>query len=256
MTPEPVTDPAVGAGDNSERKRKDRAGTARRELMENEIYAQALRLFSERGYEATTLQDIADALDLTRPALYYYVKSKESLLSRLVAETAEEAVHEIRAVRARDDIGPAEKIRSIARFTARIRAQQSDRFLLLDRSEGSLPAPIAEAYLQARRSVLRDVTEVIQEGVRLGDFLPVNERVAALSFIGMCNWVAWWFREDRDGPADRLADDVAELAVRTLLRPTGTAAASGPLGALTALRHNVEVLERMLSDGSSTTSKS
>ena len=55
--------------------------TARRELVENEIYEQAIRLFAERGFAGTSLQDIADALGITRPALYYYVKSKDELLA-------------------------------------------------------------------------------------------------------------------------------------------------------------------------------
>ena len=48
--------------------------------------AAATNLFAERGFAGTNLQDIAEATGLTRPALYHYFKSKESLLSRLVAE--------------------------------------------------------------------------------------------------------------------------------------------------------------------------
>src|SRR5213079_854717 len=59
------------------------ATTARRELVENEIYEIAIRLFAERGFAGTSLQDIADALGITRPALYYYVKSKDELLAKL-----------------------------------------------------------------------------------------------------------------------------------------------------------------------------
>src|SRR5438034_192170 len=64
------------------------ASTARRELVENEIYEHAIRLFAERGFAGTSLQDIADALGVTRPALYYYVKSKDELLAKLAADVA------------------------------------------------------------------------------------------------------------------------------------------------------------------------
>src|SRR5262249_15236281 len=62
--------------------------TAGRELVENEIYEQAFRLFADRGFAGTSLQDIADALGITRPALYYYVKSKDELLAKLAADVA------------------------------------------------------------------------------------------------------------------------------------------------------------------------
>ncbi|MER5436873.1 helix-turn-helix domain-containing protein, partial [Streptomyces sp. NPDC002588] len=55
--------------------------TARRELIENEMFEQASRLFAERGFAGTNLGDIAEAMGITRPALYYYVKSKDDLLA-------------------------------------------------------------------------------------------------------------------------------------------------------------------------------
>src|SRR5206468_2845368 len=73
------------AGDDGEAK-AGRMSTARRELVENELYEHATRLFAERGFAGTSLQDIADALGITRPALYYYVKSKDELLAKLVTE--------------------------------------------------------------------------------------------------------------------------------------------------------------------------
>ena len=61
----------------------------RRELVEAQIYEQATRLFAERGFAGTSLQDIADAMGMTRPSLYYYVKNKDQLLARLVTEITE-----------------------------------------------------------------------------------------------------------------------------------------------------------------------
>ncbi|MER5436948.1 helix-turn-helix domain-containing protein, partial [Streptomyces sp. NPDC002588] len=55
--------------------------TSRRELVENEMFEQASRLFAERGFAGTNLGDIAEAMGITRPALYYYVKSKDDLLA-------------------------------------------------------------------------------------------------------------------------------------------------------------------------------
>jgi AcrR family transcriptional regulator len=68
----------------------DRPRKARRELVENEIYEHATRLFAERGFAGTRLQDIADALGITRLALYYYVKSKDELLAKLVTEVTQD----------------------------------------------------------------------------------------------------------------------------------------------------------------------
>src|SRR6266478_2520132 len=72
-----------------------RSGGPRRDLMESQIMEEATRLFADRGFAGTSLQDIAVATGLTRPALYHYFGSKEDLLSRLVSELTEGPADEL-----------------------------------------------------------------------------------------------------------------------------------------------------------------
>ena len=222
------------------------ATTARRELVENEIYEHAIRLFAERGFAGTSLQDIADALGVTRPALYYYVKSKDELLAKLAADVAGGSAAQITELARRPDLDAAGKLREIVRLTALRQATQSERFRLLIRSEAELPAELSDAYDTSRRAVLRAVTGVIEEGIRAGRFRPIDARIAALGVIGMWNWVAWWFRPDRDSP-HAVADQLADMAIAALQRadhriPDG----EGPAAALKMLRQDIDHLERIL----------
>jgi AcrR family transcriptional regulator len=222
------------------------ATTARRGLVENEIYEHAIRLFAERGFAGTSLQDIADALGITRPALYYYVKSKDELLAKLAADVAGGSAAQITELAARPDLDAAGKLREIVRLTALRQATQPERFRLLIRSEAELPAELSDAYDTSRRAVLRTVTDVIEEGIRAGRFRPVDARIAALGVIGMWNWVAWWFRSDRDN-ADAVAGQLADMAIAALQRadhriPDG----EGPAAALKMLRQDLDHLERII----------
>jgi AcrR family transcriptional regulator len=222
------------------------ATTPRRELVENEIYEHAIRLFAERGFAGTSLQDIADALGVTRPALYYYVKSKDELLAKLAADVAGGSAAQITELAGRPDLDAAGKLREIVRMTALRQATQAERFRLLIRSEAELPAELSDTYNTSRRAVLRAVTGVIEEGIRAGRFRPADARIAALGVIGMWNWVAWWFRPDRDS-ADAVADQLADMAIAALQRadhriPDG----EGPAAALKMLRQDIDHLERIL----------
>ncbi len=220
--------------------------TARRELVENEIYEHAIRLFAERGFAGTSLQDIADALGITRPALYYYVKSKDELLARLAADVAGGSAAQIAELAARPDLDAAGKLREIARLTVGRQATQPERFRLLIRSEAELPAELSDAYDASRRAVLKTVTGVIEEGIRAGRFRPVDARVAALAVMGMCNWVAWWFRPGRDS-ADAVADQLADMAIAAVQRADHrTPGGEGPAAALKLLRQDLDYLERIL----------
>lgn len=224
-----------------------RGAAPRRKLLMSEIVDQAMRLFAERGYDGTTLQDIADAVGLSRPNLYNYVKSKEELLVAMVEATTQSAANSIREVRLRTDLDATEKLRMLVRALVLRRAQQPAQFRTLDRSEQSLPPEIAMKHLQGRRAVLHEITSVVEEGVTAGCFRPVDARITALSIIGMCNWVAWWFHPSPAHPAEPVAEQIAENAVAMVTREAGrTPDAPTPLGAVALLQQDLDYLTRIL----------
>ncbi|MCF7548290.1 TetR/AcrR family transcriptional regulator [Pseudonocardia sp. WMMC193] len=223
-----------------------RRGTARRELVENELYEHATRLFAERGFAGTSLQDIADALGITRPALYYYVKSKDELLAKLVTEVTNGPLDEIVALFELDE-DPVRRLRGIVEVIVGRRVTQPERFRLLIRSEAELPAELTAAYDDSRRAVLKAIAGVIDQGVRAGRFRPVDARVAALGVLGMCNWVAWWFHPGGRDTAEGVTAQLADMAVAALVRPDHqTPEAEGPAAALKLLRQDLDHLERIL----------
>lgn len=177
---------------------KARAGGPRRglgrTLITSELLDKATRLFAEKGYEATTLADIANALNISRPALYNYVNSKDDLLAMLVEQVTDRFAEVLTQLRSRQDMSPGQKVADVVALIVRQRAEHPDQFRILDRSEPVLPAAVAKKHLAAKRSILTQFTELIQAGIDSGEFRRVDPRTSALSVLGMCNWVAWWFR--------------------------------------------------------------
>jgi AcrR family transcriptional regulator len=224
-----------------------RSGAPRRKLLMSEIVEQAMRLFAQRGYDGTTLQDIADAVGLSRPNLYNYVKSKEDLLVAMVEATTQSAADSLRDIRRRTDLDSTAKLRLLVRTLVLRRAEQPAQFRTLDRSDQALPPEIAEKHLRGRRAVLNEITGVIEEGIKAGRFRPVDARITALSIIGMCNWVAWWFHPSPAHPAEPVAEQIAENAVAMVVREVGrTPETPTPLGAVALLQQDLDYLTRLL----------
>ncbi|MDN5913705.1 MAG: TetR/AcrR family transcriptional regulator [Pseudonocardia sp.] len=224
-----------------------RKATARRELVENELYEHATRLFAERGFAGTSLQDIADALGITRPALYYYVKSKDELLAKLVTEVTDGPLDEIDALVGGEGLDAVQKLRGIVQIIVGRRTTQPERFRLLIRSEAELPDELTAAYDKSRRTILRVIAGVIDDGVRSGRFRPVDARVAALGVLGMCNWVAWWFQPGGRDTAEAVTEQLVDMAVGALVRPDDQLPdGEGPAAAVKLLRQNLDHLERVL----------
>ncbi|WP_240812862.1 MULTISPECIES: hypothetical protein [unclassified Streptomyces] len=94
---------------------------------------------------------------------------------------------------------------------------------------------MVKAHADARHAVLDAVVNVLDQGVIAGRFRPVDTRVAALGILGMCNWVAWWYRPDGSVDIDTVSELLAEMAV-----------AGVPVIAM--LREDLDHLERLISD--------
>lgn len=219
----------------------------RGDLVENELYERAAELFAHKGYGGTTLQDIADAMGTSRTALYYYVKNKEDLLAKLVAEVSQELAATLRAIRRQPGLTPEQQLRQMTQAHLTQMVARSVRFRLLILSEQDLPPDLARTHRNAKRTIRDELATVIAEGVRSGVFRPVDEHVAAYAIIGMCNWTAFWFRDSPDHPADPVVEQIAEMALHSVRWPDEHHhAAEGPTGALARLQQELDSLKRML----------
>lgn len=215
--------------------------------MENEVLEHATRLFAERGFAGTSLQDIATSMGLKRPALYYYFKSKDELLERLIVEAVSDPARQLKEIADRADLDAAERLHAMTRWNTAWVLNHTDRFLLLVKSESELSPTTAARFNASRRQATEVVIGVIEEGIATGVFRSVDATTAALSVFGISNWSAWWYNPEGRDSIDHVANQIADMAVAGLRRielpPMGTLS---PLAALAVLRADVDRLERAL----------
>jgi AcrR family transcriptional regulator len=222
---------------------------ARRGLVEAQIMEEATRLFADRGFAGTSLQDIAEATGLTRPALYHYFGSKDDLLFRLVSELAEGPAEQLEQILTKPETPASERLREMAFAVAFQQASHPARFRLMVRSENELPENLSTTYAQARRRVLHAFSSVIDEGVRTGELRPVDPRTSALGIIGLCNWVAWWHHPEGERAETAVAEGLAEMAVASVMaQDNRPAEGDGAARALQLLKQDLAMLERALTE--------
>jgi AcrR family transcriptional regulator len=197
-----------------------RAPTARERSVgarEEEILAAAGSLFREKGYHATSVRDIAESVGLLKGSLYHYIRSKEELLARLFEGALQETVRELEAIAARE-ASATERLRDMVRAYALSVTANLDSVGIYLREWRSLPAPEL-ARVRARRRAMRALFEgVIGEGIRRHDFATTDAKVAALAILGMVNWMYEWYRPRGRLRPEALADELADLAVRSVAR--------------------------------------
>jgi AcrR family transcriptional regulator len=220
----------------------------RRALVEKEILDRAASLFAERGYTGTSLQDVAEALGMSRTALYYYMSSKEAMLGRLVENLSARDAKALAGILERGDGDPAQQLHEMACEIARNAASNPEQTRILTENRHHLPPGQAATDRVAERSILRSIEAVIAAGIQVGEFRPVSPRPAALSIIGMCLWTAWWVSAPDTRNIEAVAQQVADQALLSV-RLGATKLDRADAGALIgAVHEQLDQLERVLGD--------
>jgi AcrR family transcriptional regulator len=173
--------------------------SARRE----ELTRIAARLFAERGYQGTSLADLAEALGVQKPSLYHHIDSKEDLLWE-VAWAGAEAFHA--GLDAVPTGAPAtERIRLALQAHLAVVAGQLDVATVFTREWRYLEGERRERFVAERRRYEERIRDLFREGVEGSELrTDLDIPTAALLFLSAANWAYTWLRPGAE--TDRLAD--------------------------------------------------
>jgi AcrR family transcriptional regulator len=186
----------------------------------------AAEIMCRKGYEATSMNDIADAVGLTKAGMYHYIRGKEHLLFEIMSfamDTVDEFI-----------IGPAqnladaeERLRSmIERHARRIVVEGGEVTILLEEMWALTPAH--RRTIRRRKRVYFDAIRQTLEQLALeGKLRGVDPSVAAFSLFGMVNWISRWYRRDGKLPPEAIVRDFTEIAMSSVLRTDSSARTQG-----------------------------
>ena len=164
----------------------------------------AVAVFNERGYDATSMAELAIRLGVTKSTIYHHVPGKVELL-RLALDRALDALSATTAEPGATT-GPAiDRLEHVVRGSVRVLAADLPFVTLLLRVRGN--SAVEQAALQRRREFDRVVTELVRAAVTDGDVRPdVDPAVTSRLLFGTVNSLAEWYRPGGGLSADDLAD--------------------------------------------------
>jgi AcrR family transcriptional regulator len=181
-----------------------------------EVYAAALRLFTEKGYHATSMQDIAAAVGLYKGSLYHYIGGKEDLLAQVFERAMDGLLADVERIVADSSFQPSAQLRLVIRAHVEAVASNLDALTVYLHEFRALAGETLETVRDQRSRYRALVETVIARGVRCGEFATDDVGIATLGVLGMCNWVAQWYRPGgRLGPR-QIADHFAEMLLAGL----------------------------------------
>lgn len=198
-----------------------RNGTQKSLDRAQEIYLTAAQIFFAKGFDSTSLNDIADALNITKAGLYYYVESKQDLLFQIMNLGLDRVKSEV-LLPARE-IGDAEaRLKFTILSHARLAAGGNHAVVILSDEIGALNFTQREKILKLRRIYFEFVRDTLVELENEGKLHRIDITAATFTLLGMILWLARWFHSSGKLSVENACEDVCRMALRGLLREPQT----------------------------------
>lgn len=180
-------------------------------LKRERIVASAVELFYRQGYGGTTLEQVADTMNVTKPFIYAHFSSKAELLAEICSRAirhAHEGLHRILL----EEGTQTDRLERIFREFLMAVLDNQAHAVIFSREETELRQEDRDAINNLRRAFDRKLVELLEAGVAAGEFAIDDIPLTALAIGGLVGWAPVWYR-----PAGRLSKQEAAERLSTLV---------------------------------------
>ena len=184
-----------------------------------QIFSTARSMFSERGYQATTVRDIARELNMQAGSLYAHIESKEDVLWQIVDQAAGQFLSAVEPIIA-GNASSVDKLRAMVRAHVGVVAGNGGN-AAISLHEWKFLSEARRDSVAARRDHYEGYyRRVIEDGIKGGEFAPTDPKMAALMVLSIMNWLPQWYNPNGPLSAGEIADRFSELILKGLKRET------------------------------------
>src|SRR5215212_972765 len=160
-----------------------------------EVYRTAAKIILQKGYDATSVSDIANALGITKAGLYHYIKGKTDLLYEIMKYGLRELHREV-SMPAEGIADPEERLRFLITTHARLVTRGDGAVtILVDEARALSPAQY-RAVTKLMRSYVNMLRTTIEELRAQGKLRNINATVVAFGIIANINWLSRWYQPE------------------------------------------------------------
>ena len=198
-----------------------------REAKRNAVLQAAAQLFNKRGFHATSLDDIAARLNVSKPTLYYYVKNKDEILLQCVSQGLQMTLEGIEASRQAGG-NAVDQLRACMQAYADI-VMQPFGMCLIRVGDEEVPEPSRTELRRMKSEIDHAFRRLVAQGVQEGSLAPCDPKMSAFMIAGALSWIGRWYQPGGDYTPEQVAQQcIATLCDGVLRRVEAPAGAVAP----------------------------
>ena len=189
----------------------------------SEIYRAAARIICEKGYDATSMNDIAEAVGITKAGIYHHVPGKKELLFQIMNFGLDQLDEEV-IIPARAIADAEERLRTIITnhvqlITGHSTQQGNNPVTIVVDEVAGLRTAHRRKIDERKRAYVELVRDTLKQLQREDKLCKVDVTAAAFSMLGMILWLARWYNPNGRLTPDQIAEEITNIALGGLLRP-------------------------------------
>lgn len=182
-----------------------------------EILREAAKLFAEKSYDGTSVQDIAQAVGITKASLYHFFTDKREIHSTVVEMSVIRLIELVREKLVGCESASA-RVEGFARAHAQHISENAPLYFASALGYNQLTDPEVKARVQRMRDGYEEtLRSIIRDGIESGEFRELDVKLAARAIISCLNWMARWWRPNGPDSAEKIASDYVRLIIRGFL---------------------------------------
>ena len=181
-------------------------------LKRERIIACAVELFHHNGFSNTTLEAVAEKMNVTKPFIYSHFKSKDALLAEICSRGIRASLEVLNRVVASKGTA-TEKLHDLARNFMLAVIENQGHIAIYNREQKHLSTKDSAAIDNMRREFDRKIFALLTEGVSAGEFEVEDVKITALAIGGIISWSYVWYRPDGRLTQAQTAEKIATLVL-------------------------------------------
>jgi AcrR family transcriptional regulator len=186
-------------------------------VSREEILDAAVQIFSQKGYHASSMQDIANAVNLQKASLYHHFSSKQEILAMLLDQSLDILNEQMEEI-SRQKSPPEVKLRAAIRSYLSTLIDHRDRAAVLLLEHRSLNAEFRAHHIPRRDKFEGLWRDLLMDGVNEDVFVCEDPPMAVRALLGMINWTITWYRPEGPLTAGEIGTLLADYMLSGLMR--------------------------------------